>query len=256
MQKDSLQNLLILAKDIALTASNEILNDFSQNRHVHENFRRDVKILADNDLDRFIVEQLSQISEFPVLSEESGLSQASNSKENYRWIVDPLDGSMNYSRGIPICCISIAFWQDMNPLIGVVYDFNRDELFTGIVGEGAWLNDSPICVSSTENTSNAILATGFPVSSDFSEKALYKFVNNIKKYKKIRLLGSAALSLAYVSSGRVDVYQENDIKIWDVAAGIALVRAAGGMTKLTPSKVKEIVTLQAYNSNLKDKNSV
>ncbi len=253
MQKDSLQNLLILAKDIALTASNEILNDFSQNRHVHENFRRDVKILADNELDRFIVEQLSQISEFPVLSEESGLSQASNSKENYRWIVDPLDGSMNFSREIPICCISIAFWQDMNPLIGVVYDFNRDELFTGIVGEGAWLNDSPICVSSTENTSNAILATGFPVSSDFSEKALYKFVNNIKKYKKIRLLGSAALSLAYVSSGRVDIYQENDIKIWDVAAGIAIVRAAGGETQLIQSKVKEIVTVRATNSNLTQK---
>ncbi len=250
MQKDSLQNLLILAKDIALTASNEILNDFSQNRHVHENFRRDVKILADNELDRFIVEQLSQISEFPVLSEESGLSQASNSKENYRWIVDPLDGSMNFSREIPICCISIAFWQDMNPLIGVVYDFNRDELFTGIVGEGAWLNDSPICVSSTENTSNAILATGFPVSSNFSQKNLYKFVNNIKTYKKIRLLGSAALSLAYVSSGRVDIYQENDIKIWDVAAGIAIVRAAGGETQLIQSKVKEIVTVRATNSNL------
>ncbi len=253
MQKDSLQNLLILAKDIALTASNEILNDFSQNRHVHENFRRDVKILADNELDRFIVEQLSQISEFPVLSEESGLSQASNSKENYRWIVDPLDGSMNFSREIPICCISIAFWQDMNPLIGVVYDFNRDELFTGIVGEGAWLNDSPICVSSTENTSNAILATGFPVSSNFSQKNLYKFVNNIKKYKKIRLLGSAALSLAYVSSGRVDIYQENNIKIWDVAAGIAIVRAAGGETQLIQSKVKEIVTVRATNSNLTQK---
>ena len=253
MQKDSLQNLLILAKDIALTASNEILNDSSQNRHVHENLRRDVKIIADKELDRFIVEQLSKKSGFPVLSEESGLSQASNSKKNFRWIVDPLDGSMNFSREIPICCISIAFWQDMIPLIGVVYDFNRDELFTGIVGEGAWLNDSPICVSSTKHTSNAILATGFPVSSDFSQKTLYKFVNNIKIYQKIRLLGSAALSLAYVSCGRVDIYQENDIKIWDVAAGIALVRAAGGITHLTPSNVKEIVTVQAHNFNLKNK---
>ena len=253
MQKDSLQNLLILAKDIALTASNEILNDSSQNRHVHENLRRDVKIIADKELDRFIVEQLSKKSGFPVLSEESGLSQASNSKINYRWIVDPLDGSMNFSREIPICCISIAFWQDMVPLIGVVFDFNRDELFTGIVGEGAWLNDSPICVSSTKNTSNAILATGFPVSSDFSQKTLYKFVNNITIYQKIRLLGSAALSLAYVSSGRVDIYQENDIKIWDVAAGIAIVRAAGGETQLIQSKVKEIVTVRATNSNLTQK---
>jgi myo-inositol-1(or 4)-monophosphatase len=253
MQKEVLHELLALARDIVKKASREILNDFDHMQQVYQCFQRDVKIIADNELDRFIVEQLTQRSSFKVLSEESGISQASNSINNYRWIVDPLDGSMNFSRGIPICCISIAFWQDMNPLIGVVYDFNRDELFTGIVGEGAWLNDSPICVSSTQNNSNAILATGFPVSSDFSQKTLYKFVNNIKKYKKIRLLGSAALSLAYVSSGRVDIYQENDIKIWDVAAGIALVRAAGGMTQLTPSNVKEIVTVQAYNSNLKDK---
>ena len=250
MQKVVLENLLALARDIVVTASKEILNGFCQIRQVRAELQRDVKILADQELDRFIVEQLSQRSIFPVLSEESGLSQASNSKKNYRWIVDPLDGSMNFSRTIPICCISIAFWQDMNPLIGVVYDFNRDELFTGIVGVGSWLNDSPISISSTKNASNSILATGFPVSSDFTHKTLSKFVDDIKIYKKIRLLGSAALSLAYVSCGRVDIYQENDIKIWDVAAGISLVRAAGGMTKLTPSNVKEIVTVQASNSNL------
>ncbi len=141
----------------------------------------------------------------------------------------------------------------MTPLFGVVYDFNREELFTGIVGEGAWLNDLPISISTTKNASNAILATGFPTSSDFSKDALLKVVDNIKRYQKIRLLGSAALSLAYVACGKVDVFQEKNIKIWDVAAGIALVKAAGGMTQLLPSKVKEIVTVQASNSNLFEK---
>lgn len=253
MQKVVLKNLLALARDIVLIASKEILNDFSKMRQVQVEFQRDVKILADQELDRFIVEQLSKRSSFPVLSEESGNSLSSHSKNNYRWIVDPLDGSMNFSRAIPICCISIAFWQDMIPLIGVVYDFNRDELFTGIVGEGACLNDSPISISSTKNASNAILATGFPVSSNFSQETLFKFIENVKLYKKIRLLGSAALSLAYVACGRVDVYKEQDIKIWDVAAGIALVGAAGGMTQLIPSNVKEIVSVHASNSNLNEK---
>jgi myo-inositol-1(or 4)-monophosphatase len=253
MQKIVLQNLLKLARNIAITAHKEILTDYSQMRKVREKLQRDVKIIADQELDSFIVEQLSIKSDFPVLSEESGLHQASNSKKNYRWIVDPLDGSINFSRGIPICCISIAFWQDMTPLFGVVYDFNREELFTGIVGEGAWLNDLPISISTTKNASNAILATGFPTSSDFSKDALLKVVDNIKRYQKIRLLGSAALSLAYVACGKVDVFQEKNIKIWDVAAGIALVKAAGGMTQLLPSKVKEIVTVQASNSNLFEK---
>ena len=253
MQKEVHKNLLALAKDIVKTASKEILNDLDQMRQVSKQLHRDVKILADNELDKFIVEQLSQRSSFPVLSEESGHSQTSHSKNNYRWIVDPIDGSINFSRGIPICCISIAFWKDMTPLLGVIYDFNRDELFSGIVGEGAWLNDSPISISPTRHVSKAILATGFPVSSDFSQETILKFVDNVKIYQKIRLLGSAALSLAYVACGRVDVYQEKDIKIWDVAAGIALVRAAGGVTRLIPSNINKNVTVYAYNFNLKDK---
>ena len=98
------------------------------------------------------------------------------------------------------------------------------------MNKGAWLNGQKISTNKVKEKSQAILATGFPVSTDFSKDALLDFVEDIRGYKKIRLLGSAALSLAYVACGRADVYKENNIKIWDVAAGLALVKAAGGKT--------------------------
>ena len=166
------------------------------------------------------------------------------------WIVDPLDGSLNFSRSIPLCCISIALWKEMEPLIGVVYDFNRDEMFTGLVGEGAWMNGKQINISNIKDKNNAILCTGFPVNTDFSDKALLDFVRDVQSYKKIRLLGSAALSLAYVASGRADVYHEKDIAIWDVAAGIAIVKASGGDVQFNPSKDENRLIVKAANNLL------
>ena len=134
-----------------------------------------------------------------------------------------------------MCCISIALWRGMHPLLGVVYDFNRDETFAGIDGKGAWLNGRPIRVSDVVKTSKAVVCTGFPISTDFSKEGLVHFVQTVKRFKKIRMLGSAALSLAYVSCGKADCYQEDDIRIWDVAAGIVLVKAAGGAIEMRPS---------------------
>jgi myo-inositol-1(or 4)-monophosphatase len=164
--------------------------------------------------------------------------------------VDPLDGSLNFSRDIPLFCISIALWKEMRPLLGVVYDCNHDEMFTGLVSEGAWLNGTPIQVTNTVKKSEAVLCTGFPVSTDFSENALLTFVRSIQAYKKVRLLGSAALSLAYVASGRADIYNENDIAIWDVAAGISIVEAAGGVVNFRQSEVENRLIVKAGNSLL------
>ena len=160
---------------------------------------------------------------FPVLSEESGGERHSGPT----WIVDPLDGTVNYFRGIPNCCVSIALW-DREPILGVVYDFNRHELFAGIADEGITLNGQPITVSPIDQKNKAICFTGFPVATSFEDGALTEFVGLVRGYKKVRLLGSAALSLAYVACGRGDVYRERDIRLWDVAAGLALVKAAGG----------------------------
>jgi len=242
--------LLELATSVALDAGQAIETDGEMYRNVEQDLERDVKIKADRELESIIVKRLLRETQYPVLSEESGYLGGMKTSQGYYWIVDPLDGSLNFSRGIPINCISIALWEKMDPKLGVVYDFNRGELFSGLVGEGAWLNGKPIKVSEISEKSRAVLFTGFPVSTDFSRNSLLDFVQNVKLYKKIRLLGSAALSLAYVASGKGDAYIENDIKLWDVAAGIGLVKAAGGRVECIPSRGGNVFKVWAGNQNI------
>ena len=221
---------LSVAKEAA-TVAGEYLQKASKSRvKIIDEPDRDIKLEADIESEKIIIDILKGKSKFPILTEEQGFVNISNvaEEEEYKWIVDPLDGSMNFARGFDICCVSIALWENNNPILGVVYDFNREELFTGLISEGAWLNDNKIYASKISMESDAVLATGFPVSMNFSQKSLSAFTKNFSKYKKIRMIGSAALSLAYVASGRFDIYREKNIKIWDVAAGLALVKASGG----------------------------
>jgi len=242
--------LLDLAANVATNAVEELLGEAEEYREIEKDLERDVKILGDRKLERLIVERLLEESVYPVLSEEAGFTNESEDREGYWWIVDPLDGSLNFSRGIPISCISIGFWKGFEPVLGVVYDFNRKEIFSGVVGEGAWVNGSPIRVSEVAEKRNAVLCTGFPVGTDFSEKALLSFVRRVKEFKKVRLLGSAAISLAYVACGKADVYMENDIKIWDVAAGLALVKAAGGVVQYSRTDLENGLKVKASNKLL------
>jgi len=142
---------------------------------------------------------------------------------------------LNYSRNIPLCCISIGLWEENRPVLGVIYDFHSAEFYSGIAGEGAWCNELEIKASDVNRKDKAILCTGFPVNTDFSAESLMTFIQNIQQYKKIRLLGSAALSLAYVASGRADAYMENDIMVWDVAAGLAIASGSGCLFSTTNS---------------------
>ena len=164
-----------------------------------------------------------------------------------RWIVDPLDGSLNFSRNIPINCISIGLWNNNKPIFGVIYNFLNDDIYIGEVGVGSTLNGNNITVSSIDQLAKSILCTGFPVYSSFDTNTLTDFVINIQKYKKIRLLGSAALSLCFVARGSVEGYQENDIAIWDVAAGIALVLAAGGKVDFSFGNKENLLNVFASN---------
>jgi len=198
---------------------------------------RDIKHQADIDSEQLIIETLQTLNH-PVLAEESGEHGIFSEDAPY-WVIDPLDGTLNYSYTIPLCCVSIALWKQDTPILGVIYDFIHDELFTGIVGQGAWCNEKPIIVNKTTEFNQAILATGFPVNRDFSDQAIQNFVKQIQAFKKVRLLGSAALSLAYVAYGRIDAYKEENIMFWDVAAGIALVKAAGGFVAYKHSQTKK-----------------
>jgi myo-inositol-1(or 4)-monophosphatase len=218
---------------------------------------KDISIAADKEVNQKLKNWLEIHSDYPILSEEDRSQTNFLEHNDYLWIIDPLDGSLNYSRSIPIACISLALWKKKKPVVGVVYDINLGELFVAVLGKtefskqlGVWLNSRPINVSKIDEKENAVICTGFPSGRKYSSKSLLDFIKRIKEWKKVRLLGSAALSLAWVGSGRADAYIEEDIRIWDVAAGLAIVKAAGGEIELQIKKKKNVVDVKASNGKI------
>ena len=146
--------------------------------------------------------------------------------DSLQWIIDPLDGTANYFRGLDQCCVSIALLDGSDALIGIIYNFNTNDIYSAVKGHGAFLNDLPIKVSDITEKNKASLTTGFPASE--SLESSIEFLEGLKEWKKIRMFGSAALSCAYVASGKCDYYAEKGVYLWDFAAGICLVNEAGG----------------------------
>ncbi|WP_250627317.1 inositol monophosphatase family protein [Pinirhizobacter soli] len=160
------------------------------------------------------------------LGEESGLQ----GKGPLTWVIDPLDGTHNYLRGIPHFCVSIALVERGEPVYGVIFDPLRDELYTASRGDGAYLNDRRIRVSKREDIAGAMIGTGFPYRQRTHLEAQLGMTQALlKDAEDIRRSGSAALDLAYVAAGRLDGYFELGLKPWDMAAGCLLVREAGGI---------------------------
>lgn len=191
----------------------------------------DIKLKADQLAEEGILKLLNDRLPLPVLTEESG-EHGDVEENSLMWVVDPLDGTFNYSRGMPMCCSSVGLWANGEPVLGAVYNFFLDELFTGIVGQGAWLNGRPIAVSGVREAAKASLATGFPHQQDFNDEPLREFVRQVQRFKKIRMLGSAALMGAYTACGWLDAYVEEDVWLWDIAAAAAISRAAGGAVRV------------------------
>lgn len=162
-----------------------------------------------------------------ILAEESG---ETGSESDYVWIIDPLDGTRNFIHGIPHFCISIALQHRGKIVLGVVYDPVRQELFTAEKGGGARLNDKRIRVSERHELKKALLGTGFPYRADQSLSLYLSILENILPATAgLRRAGAAALDLAYVAAGRFDGFWELGLKPWDLAAGILLIREAGGL---------------------------
>jgi myo-inositol-1(or 4)-monophosphatase len=157
------------------------------------------------------------------------------------WVIDPIDGTANYFRGLDECCISIALMENDEALIGVIYNFNNDQMYTAIKDQGAFLNNMKISVSDIASRDKASITTGFPASE--SIESSMNFLENLKGWKKVRMFGSAALSCAYVASGKCDYYAEKGVYLWDIAAGICLVKEAGGCAdfKLIDKERYEVV---------------
>jgi myo-inositol-1(or 4)-monophosphatase len=208
----------------------------------------DVKLAADRRSEAVLARLLASTG-LPIFSEESGWIGERDESTEY-WLVDPLDGTANYSCGIPLCCVSVALMSDDRPVAGVVYDFNRDEMFVGGRGLRATLGGSPIRVSTKRAKAAAILSTGLTVRGDYSDRAMNKFAHDMAQWKKVRMIGTAALSLAYVACGRFDAYREQAIMLWDVAAGWALVEAAGGVVRTSAAKVSTPTDVFASNPAL------
>lgn len=219
---------LNLAAEAATKAGHFLLKNTGKSQDIITEEEREIHFKFDLESEKIIINELRNGSKYNIVAEESGLIDAAGASQEYSWIVDPMDGSINYSEGIPLSCVSVSLWKNSSPILGVIYDFNHDHLYEGLIGQGAWVNKQPIRVKPFGRPEKAILCTGFPSSMDFSEISMNTFIERVKKYRKIRMIGSAALSLAFVASGKVDAYYEKNIKIWDVAAGLALVKAAGG----------------------------
>jgi myo-inositol-1(or 4)-monophosphatase len=173
-------------------------------------------------------ELLGTFPSYGMLAEEGGELAG---EVDARWIVDPLDGTINYAHGLPIFCVSVALERAGEMVLGVVHDPIREETFVAERGRGATLNGEPINVSNTDELIRALIATGFPYDRAEMPEALEHFGRFAATTQGIRRLGSAALDLCYVASGRIDGYYERGIWTWDLAAGSVILEEAGG--KLT-----------------------
>ena len=238
-------NNLDLAKAAALKAG-KILTSSKTNLNIEKaSDGKDIKLKADIEAEEIIKNHISNESNFPMLGEETGKSVEDLGRSF--WVIDPLDGTANYSRGIPICCVSIALIHDMQPVVGVIYDFNNDDLYEGSIDSPAFLNGDVIEVNTKLDAKESILLTGLPLLTDYSDSALVAMAKDFQKWKKVRMIGSAAMASAYVAAGKAETYKENGIFLWDVAAGAAIVRSAGGNINI--SDVQDDFRVDAIFSN-------
>ena len=222
-----LKNNLEVAIVAARKAGEFLIKNKNQKKRVLVEQGRDIKIELDRKCENLIRDELKSTN-IEILGEEFG---GKISKDAASWIVDPIDGTANYFRGIDQCCVSIALMEGGKSKIGVIYNFNTNEIFYASKGDGAYLNEEKIEVSDISDISKASLFTGFPASESIESQS--QFLKNLKVWKKIRMFGSAALSCAYVASGRGDYYAEKGVYIWDFAAGICLVEEAGGKAEFS-----------------------
>lgn len=187
----------------------------------------DLVSYVDKQAEKQLVKNLSKIlPEAGFTTEEDTINTKG---EVFDWIIDPLDGTTNFIHGIPTYAISIALYENGQPVIGVVYEINRGEMFSAYKGGGAFLNNKPIHVSKRTSLSESLLATGFPYYQfDKQPQYMQLFSNLMQKCHGLRRIGSAAVDLAYVACGRFDAFFEYNLNSWDVAAGAFLVQEAGG----------------------------
>lgn len=223
--------LLNFAIQTARDAGRVLAERFGRNLRISNKSELDLVTESDLASERLIIDRIK--THYPrhvILAEESGENAPATegAQSDWRWIIDPLDGTTNYAHGYPCFCVSMGLERNGTMEIGVIYDPLRDEVFSAERGQGAALNDKRIRVSATPNLSSALLCTGFPYDVRERGEFAHHFSNFIMNAQGVRRDGAAALDLAYVAAGRFDGFWEEGLKPWDVAAGMLLIEEAGG----------------------------
>jgi myo-inositol-1(or 4)-monophosphatase len=229
-------DVLRQVETIARAAGTLLRTDDDALRAVNYEDQADVKLRADVDSEELIRARLGAAFPWPVIGEEAGGDATLAHGGNPYWVVDPLDGTHNYLRGVPHCAVSIGLLRGEEPVLGVIYDFNNGECFSACAAGPLRINGAPARPRWAATIDQASIATGFPSAMERSPARVQELLSLLAPFKKARMLGSAALAMAYVAAGRYDVYHEESVRLWDVAAGLALVRASGGVTRLAPSR--------------------
>lgn len=247
--KTPMTDFLETAVEAAQEAGKLLRENFGGPLRVNALEAHDIKLELDVRSQALITKLLLDRYPDHALYGEEGL--AGNQSAALQWIVDPIDGTVNYFYGIPHFCISIALRERGEIILGVILDPMRNDLWTVRKGETPLLNGKPCVISTRAKLADAVMSVGFSKTKTTIDTGLPLFEQMVYRARKCRLMGSAALDMAYVACGRLDAYIEQSVSLWDIAAGKILIEAAGGRVEITErADVRDKFSVVATNGSL------
>lgn len=267
MTQTDLNQALGRAVEAAQAAGAMLRRHLGAPKRIHAATQHDIKLELDERSQAMIERRLRGAVPATSFLGEEGVGGAPDAPA--RWVVDPIDGTVNFTYGVPHACVSIALQakgkgrtstrtpeprpgpEEFVTVLGVVYDPFTDELWTAVRGERAHLNGRPIHVSRRRRLAEAIVSLGFAKDARTLEQTLPVFNQLVHRVRKIRIMGAAALSMAYVASGRFDAYLEYGLRLWDIAAGGLIVECAGGEFWRRPVAGEHCYAILAGNGRLR-----
>ena len=243
-----------------MKASKPLIRDFGEieNLQVSSKGPGDFVTSADKRTEKILIEELQKAHpEYGIITEETGIINKSNTKN--RWIIDPIDGTFNFMNGIPQFAISVGYEEENEMKCGVIFNPIMNEMFCAEKGNGAYLNNSRIRVSNKKKIKDCCIVTGGPKgASKIKEKIFSEYINVSNNVSNVRKFGSAALDVAYVACGRFDGYWQRELNVWDIAAGVIILKEAGGFVdffeedKNSPLKKNILATNSFIHEELKE----
>ncbi len=241
-------DFLQTAIEAAKAAGQVQRENYEADLHVDEMLEHDIKLELDVRCQKLIESIILKAHPDHAIYGEEGL--AGDQSSDYHWIVDPIDGTVNFFYGIPHFCVSIALRHKEEIILGVVYDPMMDEMFSVGPGVEPNRNGKPISVSNRAKLSEAVITVGFSKTNAGMEAGLERYKQIAFKVRKTRMLGSAALGMAYIACGRLDAYIEESVSLWDIAAGELLIQRAGGTVVKRPKPDTDKFGVTSSNGKL------